>query len=114
MAVPKKKTSQARRNQRRAHHAISGPGLVACPNCGEPHVPHRVCRECGYYKGRTAVAVEDANRVRATTGPPVRIAVDALGGDNAPREVVAGAVAAARGLPHDEIVLVGEPEADRA
>nr|MBA2534054.1 50S ribosomal protein L32 [Rubrobacter sp.] len=21
--------------------------------------PHRVCRECGYYKGRTAVAVED-------------------------------------------------------
>ncbi|MBA2533385.1 MAG: 50S ribosomal protein L32, partial [Rubrobacter sp.] len=47
MAVPKKKTSRARRNQRRAHHAITGPGLVACPNCGEPHVPHRVCRECG-------------------------------------------------------------------
>jgi phosphate acyltransferase len=41
----------------------------------------------------------------------VRIAVDALGGDNAPREVVAGAVAAARGLAQDGFVLVGKPGA---
>jgi phosphate acyltransferase len=41
----------------------------------------------------------------------VRIAVDALGGDNAPQEVVAGAVSAAEKLPHDEIVLVGKPDA---
>ena len=40
----------------------------------------------------------------------MRIAVDALGGDNAPREIVAGTVAAAGGLPHDEFVLVGKPE----
>jgi len=40
----------------------------------------------------------------------VRIAVDALGGDNAPREVVAGAVSAASGLPHDEFILVGKTE----
>ncbi len=58
MAVPKKKTSRARRNQRRGHHALGSPGLVRCPNCGEPHVPHRVCSQCGYYKGRTVVAVE--------------------------------------------------------
>jgi large subunit ribosomal protein L32 len=58
MAVPKKKTSKARRNQRRSHHALSRPGLAACPNCGEPHMPHRVCPECGFYKGRTVVAVE--------------------------------------------------------
>ena len=31
MAVPKKKTSRARRNQRRAHHAISGPGPRGLP-----------------------------------------------------------------------------------
>jgi glycerol-3-phosphate acyltransferase PlsX len=37
----------------------------------------------------------------------MRIAVDALGGDNAPAEVVAGAVSAARKLPRDEILLVG-------
>ena len=40
----------------------------------------------------------------------MRIAVDALGGDYAPREVVAGTISAARGLSHDELVLVGKPE----
>jgi glycerol-3-phosphate acyltransferase PlsX len=38
----------------------------------------------------------------------MRIAVDALGGDRAPREVVAGALEAARRLPQDEILLVGD------
>jgi glycerol-3-phosphate acyltransferase PlsX len=38
----------------------------------------------------------------------MRIAVDALGGDNAPRAVVAGAVDAARKLAQDEIILVGD------
>lgn len=41
----------------------------------------------------------------------MRIAVDALGGDNAPGAVVAGALSAARKLPRDEFFLVGEPEA---
>jgi phosphate acyltransferase len=40
----------------------------------------------------------------------VRIAVDALGGDNAPHEIIAGALSAAEGLPRDELVLVGEPD----
>ncbi len=38
----------------------------------------------------------------------MRVAVDALGGDNAPEEIVAGALAAARKLPNDEFVLVGD------
>ena len=37
----------------------------------------------------------------------MRIAVDALGGDEAPQEIVSGAVAAAKRLPNDEILLVG-------
>src|SRR5918998_2928970 len=41
----------------------------------------------------------------------MRIAVDALGGDNAPREVVAGALSAARDLLHDELLLVGKLDA---
>jgi glycerol-3-phosphate acyltransferase PlsX len=38
----------------------------------------------------------------------MRFAVDALGGDKAPREIVVGAIAAARRLPRDEICLVGD------
>ena len=40
----------------------------------------------------------------------MRIAVDALGGDNAPHEIVAGTISAASGLPHDEFILVGKTE----
>jgi phosphate acyltransferase len=38
----------------------------------------------------------------------MRIAVDALGGDNAPGEIIGGAIAAALRSPQDEILLVGE------
>jgi glycerol-3-phosphate acyltransferase PlsX len=40
----------------------------------------------------------------------LRLAVDALGGDNAPREVVSGALAAARRLRNDEVILAGPEE----
>ena len=43
----------------------------------------------------------------------MRIAVDALGGDNAPGEIVSGALAAAGKLPDDEIILVGDEESIR-
>ena len=38
----------------------------------------------------------------------MRVAVDALGGDHAPGEIVSGALAAARKLVADEIILVGD------
>jgi glycerol-3-phosphate acyltransferase PlsX len=41
----------------------------------------------------------------------VRVAVDALGGDNAPGDIVAGSLAAARNLIGDEIILVGDEKA---
>jgi glycerol-3-phosphate acyltransferase PlsX len=41
-------------------------------------------------------------------GPGVRIAVDALGGDHGPTEVVPGAIDYARVHPADEIILVGD------
>jgi len=45
----------------------------------------------------------------------MRIAVDAMGGDYAPREVVAGAVDAAKGLPSvTDIYLVGDESAIKA
>ena len=40
----------------------------------------------------------------------MRIAVDALGGDEAPGEIVSGTISAARNLPQDEFFLVGDAE----
>ncbi len=51
-AVPKRRTSKARRDRRRSHHALSTFHLVPCPECGEMRRAHRVCMNCGTYKGR--------------------------------------------------------------
>ena len=52
MAVPKKKTSKARRDKRRAQHGIEAPRVNVCPTCHQPKRPHRVCPTCHTYKGR--------------------------------------------------------------
>ena len=52
MAVPKRKTSKARRDKRRATHKIEAPRVNTCPQCGSPKRAHRVCPTCGTYKGR--------------------------------------------------------------
>lgn len=31
--------------------------LVACPRCGTAILPHRICRNCGYYKGKQVIDV---------------------------------------------------------
>ena len=56
MAVPKGKTSKARKNTRRsAVWNLAVPGLVACPKCGELRLPHRACKACGEYNGRSVL-----------------------------------------------------------
>ena len=32
------------------------PEMVKCPKCGEYNLTHRVCSNCGYYKGEEIVA----------------------------------------------------------
>lgn len=59
MAQPKRRHSHARKNKRRAHHALKVEGLSICPNCKEPKQPHRVCRACGHYDGRQVIKGEE-------------------------------------------------------
>ncbi|MGA3030274.1 MAG: phosphate acyltransferase PlsX [Candidatus Limnocylindrales bacterium] len=56
----------------------------------------------------------DLSTVRSVNNESVRVAVDAMGGDHAPLEVVAGALAWARAHPTDAVLLVGIPERIRA
>ncbi len=60
MAVPKRKTSKRRRDMRRAHDAIQfNAALVRCETCSTWKERHRVCMECGTYRGRKVFDIEE-------------------------------------------------------
>ena len=60
MAVPKRKVSKQRRDKRRSQvWKLDAPALSKCSNCGELTVPHKVCKNCGFYKGVQVIKVED-------------------------------------------------------
>jgi large subunit ribosomal protein L32 len=59
MAVPKRKKSKSKRDKRRTHQKLTAPNTAACPECGEVTLPHHVCPNCGYYKGRKVVETEE-------------------------------------------------------
>jgi len=55
MAHPKHRISKTRRDKRRTHYKAEVPTLANCSNCGATVLYHRVCPECGYYRGRLMV-----------------------------------------------------------
>ncbi len=57
MAVPKQRKTKSRRNQRRSHLSLKAPSLVSCSKCGKLILPHIVCPECGFYKGKEVIDV---------------------------------------------------------
>ncbi len=61
MAVPKNRTSKARRDKRRAQWKAKfrAVGYSICPNCQEPKLPHRVCPHCGFYRDRQVLELEE-------------------------------------------------------
>ncbi len=59
MAVPKRKTSRARRGKRRAHDRLKTINLSTCPQCAEPKPSHRVCPHCGAYRGKIFTAQQE-------------------------------------------------------
>ncbi|SFL58388.1 50S ribosomal protein L32 [Salibacterium qingdaonense] len=55
MAVQPRRSSSTRKNKRRTHKKLTIKGMVECQDCGEMKLSHRVCRNCGSYKGETVV-----------------------------------------------------------
>jgi len=58
MAHPKRKISRTRRDKRRTHDFCTPKTTAECSNCGNIVQYHRVCTECGHYRGRQVVEVE--------------------------------------------------------
>ncbi|MEE9198443.1 MAG: 50S ribosomal protein L32 [Dehalococcoidia bacterium] len=56
-ALPKRKTSRARKGKRRAHLRVPTPNLVPCPRCHSAKLSHRVCPTCGTYAGQDVLKV---------------------------------------------------------
>jgi large subunit ribosomal protein L32 len=55
MAVPKKRLTIRRRNNRRkspGHQQVKVVSLAKCSNCGTRVLPHVVCYNCGFYRGQ--------------------------------------------------------------
>ncbi|MCD8566924.1 MAG: 50S ribosomal protein L32 [Geovibrio sp.] len=48
-------------DKRRTHYKAVAPTYSTCSNCGSSVLYHRVCPECGYYKGKPAIDMEKAS-----------------------------------------------------
>ncbi|MBD3345991.1 MAG: 50S ribosomal protein L32 [Chitinivibrionales bacterium] len=59
MAVPKRRISTTRQKKRRSHLALKPSKPTLCDHCKQPTLPHRVCKNCGYYAGTEVIEVEE-------------------------------------------------------
>lgn len=58
MAEPKKRHTSTRSGNRRSHIILKSKNLARCPKCKSAAMPHRVCPNCGYYKGNDLLKIE--------------------------------------------------------
>lgn len=61
MAVPKKKTSTSKRNQRRSHHALKTTNVVVDATTGEFKRSHHISLKDGFYNGRQVLTPKVKN-----------------------------------------------------
>jgi large subunit ribosomal protein L32 len=55
---PKRRHSIARKGKRRSSIHLTVRGSVICKNCQARHIPHTICPNCGYYRGKQVVNIK--------------------------------------------------------
>ncbi len=65
MAHPMRKHSRGRRDKRRANWKLTFPSLSKCPQCGKMLIPHRVCPQCGFSRGKQIIEVKEKKKKKA-------------------------------------------------
>lgn len=61
MAVPRKKVTRQKRDQRRAHDALGRPAVVEDKDSGEFRRPHHIDLKTGMYRGRQVIVQKADN-----------------------------------------------------
>jgi large subunit ribosomal protein L32 len=66
MGLPAKRRTKQSKRERAAHFALKAVTLSMCPKCKHTVKPHRVCANCGYYRGRDILklASRDARKAK--------------------------------------------------
>ncbi len=57
MGLPVKRHTNSKRKRRRSHLALKIPKFIRCAHCNSLILPHRVCSECGFYRGIKVIDV---------------------------------------------------------
>lgn len=57
MSVRMGKHTKRLQRTRRSHLKLKKPNLIKCPDCGTARLPHRVCLNCGKYRGVEVIDV---------------------------------------------------------
>lgn len=55
MANPKQRHTRHRRDRARKQYDVTLVNTQECPKCKARILSHRVCKECGFYKGKEMV-----------------------------------------------------------
>ncbi len=64
MAEPKKRLTSARSGARRSHLKSRKLNLSKCPKCQEAVLPHQVCTNCGYFRGKDILKLEEKAQLK--------------------------------------------------
>ena len=55
MGLPGHRRTSSHKRRRASHFALAKSVSAVCDKCKQAVLPHRACKVCGFYKGRTAV-----------------------------------------------------------
>lgn len=58
MGLPGHRRTSSDKRRRAAHFALKPTRFTVCSHCKLPVLPHRVCANCGYYRGRQVIKLK--------------------------------------------------------
>ncbi|MDP3986007.1 MAG: 50S ribosomal protein L32, partial [Candidatus Veblenbacteria bacterium] len=58
MGLPGHRRTSSDKRRRASHFALKPSSFTVCSHCKQAVLPHQVCRNCGYYRGRQVLKLK--------------------------------------------------------